>query len=358
MNGCDIAAFSGAQVLEEKVKAHLIKKSKEWAEIVVNTEQHPFFRGQIGFALSFSGILEFYRENNCCDWDASQNKSYFDAFRKYANFGSGLFTLIKDSSAVIDYLWERAVLSKGVYFTKASADRWNMLSTRLSKNNIERDHSWRRLLRISTSTEAQWEKRQGYVKAVFDDSYFDVNNIKDSLKLICDKAIEDTAIEDWRKEFTKHSALFRECHQGFIVRNANEIILLNESQRNHYHSELYTRVLALELNPEQLKPFKQLPYKHVRGLDELPFAALGRWRYNGGNYAIDIRYFFSEYELRFYATGPQNYADDLIGLLETNKLKHSGKYQDSSYLFSCKTKEEVFKILKDLCSDLRELIDE
>lgn len=360
MNGSDVAAFSGAQVLEEKVKAHLIKKSKEWKEFVINAEQHPFFRGQIGFALSFSGILDFYRNKDCCEWDMSQDTAYFDAFKRYANSGSELFTLIISSSAVIDYLWERAVLSKGQYFTKTSADRWNMLSTRLAKNNIERDHSWRRLLRLSVSRENEWEKRQGYVKSVFDDVHFEINDVEGSLRCICDEALADPAIEDWRKAFIKHSALFKECNQGFIAKNDSEIILLHESQRNHYHSELYTRVLDLELKQksEQLLPFKQLQYQPVRSREESPYVALGQWVYKDKEYNIKIWFCSDVYKLLFYTSESHECAGELIGILEKHEFKFTDDDQDSSYLNSCKTQEETFDILRGLCLDLSGLVDE
>lgn len=363
INGSDITAFSGAQVLEEKVKAHLIKKSKEWEKIIVGAEQHLFFRGQIGFALNFSGVLDFYRNNDGCDWDMSQNHTYFNAFKQYTNSGTELFTLIKSSSSAIDYLWERAVLSKGMYFTRTTANRWNMLSTRLSKNNIERDHSWKKLLRISTFPDAQGENRLTYVKAVFDDSDFDVNNIKDSLKIICNKAIEDAAIDDWRKAFIKYSALFKECNQGFIVKNKSNILLLHESQRNHYHSELFSRVLDLELmqKSEELLPFKQLPYELVKSREDSAYVSLGRWIYKNKEYNIEIWFNSDEYKLFFYGNEPQEYADELVSLLEEHEFEIAGNdYEEygTSYLYGCKTQEELFEMLMDLCSGLRELVDE
>jgi hypothetical protein len=271
-----------------------------------------------------------------------------------------LFTLIISSSAVIDYLWERAVLSKGLYFTKASAGRWNMLSTRLAKNNIERDHSWRRLLRLSVSSESEWEKRQGYVKSVFDDAHFEVNDVEGSLRCICDKALADPAIEDWRKAFIKHSTLFKECNQGFIAKNDSEIILLHESQRNHYHSELYTRALDLELKQksEQLLPFKQLQYKPVRSREESPYVALGQWVYKDKKYNIKIWFCSDVYKLLFYTSEPHECAGELIGILEKHGFKVTYDNQYSSYLNSCKTQEEAFDILMGLCSGLRGLVDE
>ncbi len=361
---CNVAKFNGAQVLEEKIKAHLISKSSDWEVLVVNAENHPFFRGQIGFALSFSGILDFYRENRCCEWEESQNKTYFDTFKKYVESGSKLFSLIKDSSSVIDYLWEKAVLSKGMYFTKTSAHRWNILSTRLGKNNIERDHSWRRLLRISVLPDSEWEKRQSYVSAVFDDSNFDANSIKDSLKIICDNAIENPAIEDWRRAFIEHSVLFTECRQGFIVKNANEIILLHESQRNHYHSELYSRVIDLEMKnkSDQLLPFKLLPFEPVRNRDDFSYASLGQWGYKDNEYNVEIWFESDVYKLFFYGGGPPECVHELICILEESKFNVSDEgycsHEDygTQYIASFKTKDEVFEKLNDLCTGLRGLV--
>jgi hypothetical protein len=264
--------------------------------------------------------------------------------------------LIKDSSAEIDYLWERAVLSKGMYFIKTTAaDKWNMLSTRLSKNNIERDYSWRRLLRISVTRETDWENRQGFVKSVFDDSRFDINNIESSLRRICEEALTDSAIEDWRKLFITYSDLFKDCNQGFIVKNDSEIILLYESQLNHHHSELYTRILDIELKQKsnQLTPFKQLPYEPVRSTEKSAYVALKE-----GRYAINIRYFNHKYELRFYAIQPQEYSEALISILEKHEFESSNNYQDTSYLYYCITSEMVFVMLRELCSDLRVLDSE
>jgi hypothetical protein len=254
-------------------------------------------------------------------------------------------------------------LSKGMYFTKASASRWNLLSTRLGKNNIERDHSWKRLLRISPSTEAQWEKRQGYVKAVFDDANFDVNNIQDSLKLICNEALTNDSIEGWRKAFIKFPALFIMCHQGFIVKSANEIILLHESQRNHYHSEFYSKLLDLELKQktEQLLPFKQLAYESVKSREDSPYVSLGQWSYKGNEYNIEIWFDFDEYKFLFYGEKSQADVDELIRILEGREFEMSEDYDEdygTPYLYICKTQERVLAVLEDLCSDLRELVND
>ena len=115
-----------------------------------------------------------------------------------------------------------------------------MLSSRDTRNNIPRDHSWRRLLRINTSL---IEQKQEYVKQVFDDPNFDAKDIIGSLKIICKDALSLLDANDWRILFVERPELFGVCEQGFIINNSNEFILLHQSQRNHTHSELYSKYL-------------------------------------------------------------------------------------------------------------------
>jgi hypothetical protein len=176
-NDKPISGFRSDQMLEEKIKSHLIEKSKEWEYAILQAESHSFLRGQIGFILSFSGILAFYLEFKHCNWSQAEDTDYLAAFNKYATSGANVFSLIDEDSSVIDYLWERAVLSKGQYFIPASNNRFNLLSSWSTKGNIRRDHSWKRFLRISVPHDDKWAAKQAYVKAVFDDCHFDFNNI-------------------------------------------------------------------------------------------------------------------------------------------------------------------------------------
>jgi hypothetical protein len=210
-----------------------------------------------------------------------------------------------------------------------------------------------------------WEKRQSYVKAVFDDFDFDDKAIMDSLKNICVKAIESQEIESWRKAFIEHTELFKECRQGFIVKNHNEIILLHESQRNHYHSEFYSRVLHLELKnkSKQLLPFKRLSYESVKNSGDFSYVSLGQWVYKDNEYNIEIWFKSDIYTLFFYGEGPPKYVHKLTKVLEEQKFKVSVEeyngYEDYGiqYISSVKTKEQVLENLKYLCSGLRGLVD-
>ncbi len=349
-----IEGFQAAQVSEEKIKAHLISKSNEWKTQIVDLEKHSFFNGQIGFALSFAGIVDYYRQSNNCEWADAENVKYIADFKRYSEFGSKVFLSIKSGSENIDYLWERAVLSKGKYFINTTAYRWSLLSTRLVKNNIERDFSWRRLLRLSEGNEKKWVDRQSYVKAVFDDPLFDVNNIKRSLQQICDSALSNPEIKDWKKVFIKNWELFKECKQGFIFKNGDEIFLLNESQRNHTHSELYSRVLELELKPkiDLFKPFTDISYQFVVGVERKPFLVLSQYVYQGKSYVIHVRFSDGKYRLKFQSCNYEECAKELFNIVRRHGFELKTDNNKFSYRKSCKNSEEVFDVLKQMCSDL------
>jgi hypothetical protein len=356
-DGCDVTAFTSNQIFEERIKASLIQRSPEWSRRIIALEKHPFFSGQIGCVLSFAGILEFYRKNSSCDWDDEEDKEYMAAFKNYADAGAGLFSLIKDSSSSIDYLWERAVLSKGIYFTPTTAGRWNMLSTRLAKNNIERDYSWKRMLRISVQAVPILDSRQAFVKAVFDDPMFNSDDIQNSLVDICETASEG-ALEEWQRLFIAHPALFKEINQGFIVREAGAVYLLKESQRNHYHSELFTLTLSRKLKDENISPFYMAEYGYVRGRDELPYADLGCWRWGSVNYRLHIRYIVGQYNVHFFAENSGEYSDDILGILEASNMVANGGISDNSYVHICDASSEASDFLVGFCESIRALTDE
>lgn len=359
-NNDDVAGFQPAQVLEERVKAHLIAKSDEWKRLILAIEKHSFFKGQIGFALNFSGILDFYRKNKKCDWTLAEDAVYFSEFKNYTEKGSNVFNLIGEGSADHDYLWERAVLSKGVYFTSGSDSRWkNLLSTRGTRNNVDRDHSWKRLLRISMTADDQWEQRQSYVKAVFDDPNFDVNDIVDSLQHICDEALNDSELAVWKTHFIKHRALFEYCQQGFIYEEGSNILLLGELYRNHYHSELNSRAFYLEYQQsgENFLPFNPLEYYPVKSTYDYSCACLESWTYKEKEYVVTVAY-DSKYLLDFNTPDYKECVEELISVLNENGFEVYEGDWGCTYRKSCETSVEAFEILTNLCSDLRELDSE
>ena len=361
-NDCNISAFNGAQILEEKIKAHLLLKSQRWTDAIIEIEKHPYFHGQVGFVFNFSGVLGFYQEHKHCKWDEAQDEQYFKKFEKYAKAGGATFSTIDKSSSIINYFWERAVLSKGVYFTSTTVNRFNLLSTRLTTINIERDHSWRRLLRINSD----WEAKQEYVKAVFDDPLFDSANIAASLEKICINALDDSDIDDWRKKFIKYGELFKYCNQGFISINNQEYILLGQSQRNHHHSELYTKVLEIELSKEldKLQPFTSVDYVTVRSRDDYAGVNICDWHFNEDEYSLFIYLDSQSFYLEFNHEGSSNFSDALIEVLIRRGFEPKANDPESSDVVDYYVHDKLHEIgdvrikVNDLCSDLRELVHE
>ncbi len=353
-NDCSISTFSGAQILEEKIKAHLILKSERWTDAIVEIEKHFYFHGQIGFILNFSGVLDFFQREKHCEWGQSQDDEYFIAFQRYAEAGSAIFSTIGNSSSALNFLWERAVLSKGIYFTKATADRYNMLSTRLTKNNIERDHSWRRLLRPLSK---ELELKQGYVKEVFDDPIFDVDNLQQSLSDICNNALNDSDIESWRKVFIKYGEIFSVCQQGFISILGDEIILLGESQRNHNHAELRTRALDFELRKisESIEPFKIYNYHSVKTRYESAYAIVG-CSIDNVIYSIIINFDSGHFQMMLFTSEPSDITCELIDIFNKNDFKPISENDSLRYFINDEyvRQEELIERLLILCSDLNE----
>lgn len=369
-NNTNITGFLGDQILEERIKAQLLLKSEDWQSVIYESENHSFFKGQIGFLLNFSGVLAFYREHKNCDWGTSENNYYLDSFKNYAKSASSVFKLIEKSSGSIDYLWERAVLSKGPYFTERSYGRLNLLSTREKAQNIERDHSWRRLLRIG-SKDRTMEDKQVYIKAVFDDPDFDksnINTIKESLGIICAKAIENNNITYWEKSLIKYPSLFKYCNQGFIQKNGEEIILLGHSQRNHYHSELYTKILEIELgeNTNLLSPFSKLGYQEVKSREQSAGLHIKNWHFEGQLLSIEITKEVNNFNIYFKNGTLNSYPEKIKSLLLESGFEHIEPDQEldtianHDYFIDTKqtTVKDVITELESLCAKLRTINDE
>jgi hypothetical protein len=360
-SGIDISGFAGAQTIEEKIKAHLLLKSNDWRVTIIQSEKHSFLNGQIGCILNFAGILAYYREHKDCDWNQEQDKRFLASFNEYSKAIRTVFDRLESSSSSMDFLWERAVLSKGVYFThKKGSDKYNMLSSRDTRHNKPRDHSWRRLLRFGT---AEIEQKQSYIKAVLDDPLFDVSNFKGSLESICSSAMENEGIETWRKPLIKHKELMEYCQQGFIEKNGFEFILLNESQRNHYHSELYTKALELELTEEisLLKPFSRISYEAVKSREDSAFVQINGMALSDQRYSLEIRKVYSAFNLRFKGGDIENYTSELKMVLESEWFELKDSFIPNFGYYQCKVESkqgslgEIKTKLINLCGCLKEL---
>ena len=364
----NITGFLGDQILEERIKAHLLLKSEQWQSAIHTAENHPFFKGQVGFLLNFSGILAFYREHKDCNWNEVDDNKYLTQFNKYAKSAGRIFSLIEDSTSNLEYRWERAVLSKGVYFTKRDT-RFNMLHTRSTKDNISRDHSWKRLLRIGSN---EMETKQEYIKAVLDDKNYDNEDITNSLEKIYNQALEKDQVECWRKMLIEHFNIFGYSKRGFIEFEGSQITILGKSQRNHYHSEFYTKIIENKLLkiegsfPSLLKPFTHLHYHEVKSRYESAGLHVKGWDFDGQLFSIEITKADDHFNIIFKNSTLNSYPEPIKDLLLDSGFERISPKQEldtvahPAYFINTEqtTVENVIANLERLCEKLRTINDE
>lgn len=351
-----ISLFSSWQVWEEKIKAHLITKSEDWKNKIEEVEKHGYFNGQIGFILEFAGIEEYYDNNKSCDWNEQEDTEYFKKFSDYAGKASIVFhesyeNRVNDK----DFVLERAVLTKGDYLTTASQNRKNLLSTSLTKNNIKRDHSWKRLLRISNDKDIP--KKRLYVKQVFDDKRFDINNQVSSLESIC-----NDRTNTWRDYFISCPVMIKYCKQGFIrFDNENSIRLYKQSQSNFPHVELYSYYLWKNFIEHQKDKFKQCEvyYKEVKSIQDHPCIV-----FNYNSIGMIAVYYCNDdelpdaYEIAFKKSEGENhqeeYNENIIKVLD--ELGFEWKEDYNGYFNTFDTSEKTVENLKHLNERLKEIL--
>lgn len=354
-SGYELTVFSPSQILEEKIKAHLILRSDQWRYSILTAERHPFFKGQIGVILSFSGILSFFREYENCNWNDEQDVHYFNQFNRYHKSLSAVLDLISSNSSSIDYVWERAVLSKGNYCTSTTQNRLNLLHSRDSRNNIPRDHSWRRRLRIGSKED---EAKQVFIKAVLDDPLFNINNVKHSLEDICHYSLANDDLESWRHDFIKYPKVFAYCCQGFIVHDDKETVLLSQSQRNHYHCDLKLKVLSLQLSEikDKLKPFSYIVLDDVKSREEHSKVRLYDCIVDGQSYQLVTKFCGETFDISFRALENNEYSEKVISVLLQNLEWEDVNSVTGRYFHIELTDiESVLEQILSLCSQLETL---
>ncbi|MEI6851270.1 MAG: DUF262 domain-containing protein [Bacteroidota bacterium] len=355
----NIELFSSWQILEEKIKAHLITKNDEWKLKIETIEKHRYFNGQIGFILEFSGILEYFNSKKNCDWNSNEDVEYFRQFSNYSENARFVFEeSYENRKNNKGYVFERAVLSKGDYLTVASQYRKNLLSSALVKNNIKRDHSWKRLLRLSDD---DWNNRRLLVKQVFDDNRFSKDNIVKTLTTICsDKT------DSWRDYFIACPNLIKYCNQGFIrFEDEHHILLYGESQSNFYHAEMYTYYLwkmFIELNVKSFEPFKYIYYNQVKSIEDSACIILNDFCLNKIYYEVHIYYGRNYSSLKPYEialkksrgeNNPGKYGESIKEVLD--QLKFDWSDDNKCYFLSFANSDLLLKKLKSLTESLNEL---
>lgn len=304
-----VRGFNEQQIREEKLKAQLIHRSDEWRSLILETEQHGYFNGQIEFLFKFSGILDRWMENYACNWSDEEDASYRQAFAD--NFAKA--SMVFSANGLKNFgenRWERALLSIGDYLIW-SGSNYSFLV------NSDRDVSWKRLLRGSISTDSFFEPKRGYVKKLFD-----LINLKIGVEESLNKVIEQAnPTDEWRRVIVKNPKTIEFCGKRMIRKQSNDCIyLLKKIRMSGEHAELFTYHLKVSLLSEkdargELTPFG-LVYNTVNTDSEDPSARL-TCRCRGVFIVMDIFNKSASYELKLFSSNTQ-LPDQLAAELTNN----------------------------------------
>ncbi|MCY4303274.1 MAG: DUF262 domain-containing protein [Aestuariivita sp.] len=231
--GCDVSGFSRLQLAEERIKAHLLALGDGWPDRIYQAEQHPYFKGQIGFLLRFCGIdldkpeKEFKRLN-------VETASVISAsFEHYFKCADQMFSDIKNDSDQAG-LWRRALLAAGDYLPRVGRNK------SLCIYSINVIWSWKRLLRNAAEG-----LRENHVLKQLWDRLGQSSSLEDGLAEII-KA--DRNIDPWRRAIIDTPATYDYgTHKMLRFSHNDAIYLLRRSQMNGRHVELFTYCLYKNL---------------------------------------------------------------------------------------------------------------
>lgn len=260
-----VDAFSTNQAYEEYIKAKLIlwgedenNKETRWKEYIYLNEQDAYMRGQIGFLLVISGVYSVDVDN----FNSEQSNIALTKLYDCSEKARSLFSHFEKTDEITTkHLIERALLTKGMYLKYASAGRLNFCN-----HPYDRDNSWRKMLEI---TPGQNNHSVDFMKELLTDTWIDNKDAIKSLNEIIEKHLRNGYDSStWYAPFLGQYGvdLIDICHQGYIQNNNNNITLLHESQMNHYHSELQSRLLHFELKSQ----YQFIHYCSVRSSEENP----------------------------------------------------------------------------------------
>lgn len=236
-----VSFFRSRQMKEECIKAELIKREKELNLNTIGTavekgDDDEYLTGQMGSVLEFAGAYEKYDTGEIPNLPVEEIEAIGEKISDYLGKSQIIFGHLKtnENSWVTERLLERALLSLGMYLRKNSANRYNFCNT------SEQYNTWKIMLYV--------ENDNKYCRDVFKKMLDNVsiNSIEDDLRQIIQDHKSDANIPQWRRLIIDNKKLIDYCAKGFLyiedtskIKEDNvDVILLGQSQMNHYHSEL------------------------------------------------------------------------------------------------------------------------
>jgi hypothetical protein len=226
--------FFGDAVKHEITKSTLINgEDSHWKEVIIRFENHPYFRGDIGFLLEMSKVGEEYD------------------YPKFLSYGNSAYSVFDDYICNhSEKILQRALLTFGNYLPQVGTNRLVPLSNKESLR--ARRNNWQRVFNN--------EEHRNILKAFFDSIKDDYDDVE--AKLV--ELVKAYNQEDWRWYFVKSPDVINFCTKGFIRFNSDDDILLLKTSRVYgYNAELrsyfaFNEPVIKEL--ESFAPFKKKDY--------------------------------------------------------------------------------------------------
>jgi hypothetical protein len=327
-----------AQVFEERAKAKLIvaDETGQFERAIIDAENHRFFRGQIYFLLRISegDINQFiyYR-------DRAKEVFTKDIEKSPCRFHRALAALV----------YKHPVDNRKDYY---AVDVWNT-----DRLNAFKDEDAIR------SAMLRHNENDFYYKLI--KMLLDTDASETEFDTIIKSVPFDEAI--WQTYLISSPHCFDYCQQKLIrKRSEEEIYLLKHSQMNHYHAELRTYYLYKEWMEKEFKdkdyflPFTDCKYwESANGLEK-PCAYLDKFTYH--DFALDILYSSSGYELNFFSRKPDKEVAELLNEINSRaklnmEFKKKGEDYGRDQLFSSgyKTMADVKRRIREICGLLKSL---
>lgn len=267
--GSPIDFYASYQWQEEIVKAKLRLSNTNWNAPLKRAEQQNYLKGQIGVTLYLAGVYVNFPQSmdlsntiTANDYDNILNK-VLPIFEEIGN---------ADSDVIQQFAMVKAMLAKGDYMPWLSSGRKNLYN-----RSGHRDYSWKRLFRADEKANMT---AYNCLKEIVFDSNYDATVLSTSLNAI---ANQYSGNSPWIKILVGKYGhkIMQNSKQGFIAFDDKNVLIYQASQRNHYHSELYTLALYHELK-EMYKTQKELGkvtvnYESVKSGDDDSYVVINNY---------------------------------------------------------------------------------
>lgn len=201
----EIPFFDTSQTEEERIKLVLINSDIDWKHRILESEEHPYFKGQINFLLQYAGIYDIYRnqQTNFSDQENLTRQQLVANFDLYYYRFNKLFGENGLRPEIDNNLFKSALLTFGFYFINVGHQKYHTL------RNIDRDYSWKRLLSESVN-ENEYSKKSKIIRMLVD-NIEDYDNLNASLsKITKEKKTLDTHLDF----LTYFPQMFSKCNNN------------------------------------------------------------------------------------------------------------------------------------------------